>query len=181
MGNYRLINPYIEGDFENLFRGASQIDAAKNAWTGISKFFSNFVPFFPFTLENTDTGKMYNFSAKEIPDKDGYVNYKVSEMETNFTPEQENQFKNNLQKFNKDEYLQGGRKKRINLDDDDSSSDCDTDFFRKVRCNNFFTPQPLFYWWYNPLIYKLNRIYIPTFVSTISPYVHLELIDYYLI
>lgn len=70
--------------------------------------------------------------------------------------------------------LKGG--KHHGLDDSSSSSsdswleDEDDHLYKKK-----FKLAPISYWWYDPQVYFLKKIYIPTFVSTITPYVQLDL------
>ena len=69
-----------------------------------------------------------------------------------------------------------------NEDDDDDSDkdDSDKEFFDKIKQakkNN--NNKAVVYWWYDPTVYyrvyDLSRVFMPTFVSPILPYVELNL------
>ena len=36
--------------------------------------------------------------------------------------------------------------------------------------------QPIYHWWYDPYLYKLQKMYIPTFVAPLTPYVEIDLV-----
>ena len=55
---------------------------------------------------------------------------------------------------------------------DDSS---ESEYIYK-RANKYSVTQPFNYWWYDPYLYGLNSVYIPTFYSYTTPYVELALI-----
>ena len=40
-----------------------------------------------------------------------------------------------------------------------------------------YTPEhkEIYYWWYDPYVYNLNSVYIPTFYSYITPYIEISL------
>ena len=73
----------------------------------------------------------------------------------------------------------GGRKHRSrdgDLRKDDSSpsstdSDSDVDdLFKNIRLKQH---RPIVYWWYFPSVYNVDKIFTPTFVTPIAPYVQL--------
>jgi len=70
----------------------------------------------------------------------------------------------------------GGGKKWNNSSSSSSSESSDwmddgEDFYHRKT----YKLAPISYWWYDPQVYFLKKIYIPTFVSTVTPYVQLEL------
>lgn len=77
--------------------------------------------------------------------------------------------------------LSGGEKdKKKHKHDDSSSSSDDDDAFNTLKLHKMLTKQtPISYFWYDPLIYRFDSLYIPTFVSTLSPYVEIATINYY--
>ena len=176
MSNYKLINPYIEGTMVTSFSGASQLDAACSAWNALSKYITNNVPKFAFTLENND-GQLYHFLVKESLSGNRAADYKISEINLKLQQDAISQFKNRLS-------MRGGRKhkKRHDDDDDESSSSSSTseDIFSAIKLSKLYSKtQPIVYWWYDPLIYEVESIYIPTFVAPIVPYIEVATINYY--
>lgn len=175
MSNYKLINPYIEGNMNSSFSANSGMDAAEKTWSTLSKHITNIVPQFAFTLENTSDGSFSHFLVKEkIGDKNS-VNYNISELDKIAASGVKN-FKKKLDNFVSSRNLSGGKKhKRHHRDEDDSSStdsSSSSDIFRRMKLHQMLNaPQPITYWWYDPLIYKLDSVFIPTFVAPINPYV----------
>jgi hypothetical protein len=48
--NYMLVNPYIEGNIQKVFKADNSLNAAKMAYGAISKYFNNSIHNFKFTL-----------------------------------------------------------------------------------------------------------------------------------
>lgn len=65
MPNYEMINPVIQGKLKTTFKATSDLDAANKAWSSVSKYISNNVPKFAFTLKNTKDGSLCHFSVEE--------------------------------------------------------------------------------------------------------------------
>lgn len=192
---YQLKNPYIKGDFSNIFIGKWPIDAATKVWKYLSQFFSNNLPQFGFTLEDVKNKQLHNFLVQEHPASGEDVNYKITEL-NKLNTAQEAGFRKQLKKFEKSIKQQEGGK-LFSKCDDSTSSDSDPVYYPHVYysspynttqsyypnlkyCNFQACRQPFQYWWYNPIIYKLPSLYIPQFVSPLSPYVHIELTDIYM-
>lgn len=175
MSNYKLINPYIEGTMVTSFSGASHLDAACSAWNSLSKYITNNVPKFAFTLENINDGQLYHFLVKESLSGNRAADYKISEINLKLKADAISQFKNRLS-------MRGGKKHRKHDDDDESSSSSSStsDVFSAIKLSKLYTKsQPIVYWWYDPLIYEVESIYIPTFVAPIVPYIEVATINYY--
>jgi hypothetical protein len=179
MSNYKLINPYIEGSLVTTFSGASRLDAACSAWNNLSKYITNNVPKFAFTLENINDGQLYHFLVKESLSGNNAADFKISELDLVLNGNILKQFRNRIS-------LKGGRKHRRHHkdkdeDDDESSSSSSTsEIFSAVRLNKVYSKaQPIVYWWYDPLIYEIDSIYIPTFVTPLVPYIEIMTVNYY--
>jgi len=196
MKNYLLVNPYIEGSLEKVFSANNSLDAADKVYSSISKYFSNSIPNFKFTLmrikdSHVQSGGDYsNFDFTKKNNKH-LLHFKVNETHVNNTDKVDfsitpysgklvllDQFKESLQnhlnrsknKTNKNKTNKTGGKKS-KFDDDSSSSDSDSDF-KTTRVKKNYIIDPITYWWYNPFIYYTDQIYIPSFVSPLSfPYV----------
>jgi hypothetical protein len=179
MTKYNLVNPCIGGSLNTQFGGRNPLDAANSTWHSISKYLTNNVPRFAFTLENTSTGSLHHFNVNETVDSNRNASFSITELDINLSPKATSSFKNEVHniigKFNTN--LNGGAKKRYEDESDDdssSSSDSDSELQNALRLLKYKS-QPIVYWWYNPLVYKAVDLYVPTFVVPIAPYVHINL------
>jgi hypothetical protein len=184
MTKYNLVNPCIGGSIDTQYGGKSHLEAAKNAWEDFSQHLTNSVPKFAFTLERATDGKLYHFTVNEKIGGGKNASYSITELDVNLSPKQISSLKsdyNNMQ--NKLEGQLGGKKhryhdgdKKNDKDDSSSSSESDSDLANAIRLLKYKQQnQPIVYWWYNPLVYRTNDLYIPTFVAPLSPYVHINL------
>lgn len=178
--NYELINPYIEGEFKRVFSGSEPIKAAKSCYSKLSEYIRSPIPKFYFSLKNVKSGKYYHFIVKEEIKKDNIANYNIEELSIDHTKEDITKFEEKLQKF----IQKGGLRSRDlrrqrSLDDDDFDSDYDSDssdyYDRYKYSYPYRTDQPILYYWYEPLLYKINRFYVPHFVLPLSPLVEINL------
>jgi hypothetical protein len=64
----------------------------------------------------------------------------------------------------KTSYKKKSNKKKSNKLDD--SSDC----YKEVQTYKSSVTPPLSYWWYDPGVYNLDSIFIPTFYPYVTPY-----------
>ncbi len=173
MSSYLLINPIIDGSINTEFTAKNQLEAANMAYQSMSKYFSNSVKNFKFTLVKSNGQNNLDFT--NIKDKNYYhfiVNEKVKndDVEYSIAPYNDKIFffdsfkKNTNNKYNK--ILNGGKSK-FDKYDDDSDSD---DYYVKKKKN--YILEPINYWYYNPFIYYSDNLYVPTFVSPLNfPYV----------
>lgn len=182
MSNYKLVNPCIGGNMNTIYSGKSHLDAAKNTWVNLSQYLTNSVPRFAFTLEKTSDGKLHHFLVSEKADAGKKTSYSISSLDINLSSKQSNAFKNDVKdiqaKLNAEDgdEQDGGDKKKHRYRDDDSSSDSELeDAIRLMKYKVAQKAQPIYYWWYNPLVYNAVDLYIPTFTVPLSPYVHINL------
>ena len=178
--NFELVNPYIEGDFKRVFSGNESIKAAKNCYTSISEYIRNPLPKFYFSLKNIKTGKYNHFMVKEKIKKKNIANFNIEEISINHTKDEITKFEDKLDKFKQ----KGGRRRKeldMDLDEDLEDSDLDSDssdYYNKYSRKYSYpyrTDQPILYYWYDPLLYKVNRFYFPHFVLPLSPLVEVNL------
>jgi hypothetical protein len=179
---YTLKNPHILGDFKNQIKAANSASAAKIFYTNLSQHFNNAVPAFHFTIQKGGSGggKYYHFKVKEQRQKD-QVTFKITPMlELDASHTAMAPFNEKLKKFQAKMEQGGGkkknRKKSKKYDDSDDSDDSD-DFYNSIRTYRPIN-HPIYYWWYDPYVYKLDSLYIPTFYSYITPYIELGLYPY---
>lgn len=184
MPNYRLINPYIEGTLSNTYSGNTPLAAADNLWNSIVKYITNPVPKFPFTMENVQDGTLHHFIVKETLSKNNTTNYKINPLDIKLKKSETENFKSKANK------MKGGMTIFIEEEDDDDSDDYDLDdeedevldaIFKKAKSKKekHLLQQPITYWWYDPLIYQVDSIFIPTFVNPLTPYIEVATINYY--
>jgi len=60
-------------------------------------------------------------------------------------------------------------------DDDDDDLDSSEDFYRRAQTYRPAVVPSLYYWWYDPQVYNLNSVFIPTFYSYVTPYLQINL------
>ena len=187
VNTYKLVNPYIKGEFETKIKTKNSIDAAKKFYKKLSEHFNNNVPKFYFTIQKggSGKGKFYHFEVKESKNHEE-VNYSIQPYEL----EKEDALKSfidNFKKF-KGRYNGGAKKRRskrrskkrskrrsskksiYDLDDESSS----VDFYREAKSYVPATTQPIYYMYYDPLVYNLDSVYIPTFYAYVTPYIELN-------
>lgn len=189
VNTYRLVNPHIEGNFNSKIKANNSKEAGNIFYKNLSEHFNNSVPKFHFTIQkgSSGDGKYYHFEVKELRSKNE-VSYNVLPMKLSSDVESMESFKSRLDnfkaKFNQDQ--DGGKKHKkshkIDSDKSDKSDDSDSsdwdassdEFYRRAKS---YQPvnQPIYYWWYDPYLYNLNSIYIPTFYSYVTPYIELNL------
>jgi len=184
VNKYKLVNPYIKGDFETKIEANNSVEAAKNLYKNLSEHFNNNIPKFYFTIQKGggDKGKFYHFQVKEKKVNDE-VNYSISPYKIKDTETAVEQFVENFEKF-KGRFNGGAkarkatkgkksskRKSKKSKEDYSSESSEDSyDFYREAKSYVPVTNQPLYYMYYDPLVYRLDSVYIPTFYQYAQPY-----------
>jgi len=183
VNTYLLVNPHIEGNLKTKIKAKNSIEAANIFYKNLSEHFNNSVPKFYFSIQkgSSTNGKYYNFEVKETR-KENDVSYKVKQMQDTIDPELMQNFKNRLETFKSKFNQDGGKKskhKKSHKDDDSSDSsdwdDSSEEFYKRAKSYTPVSNYPIYYYWYDPYIYNLNSIYIPTFYSYITPYIELSL------
>jgi hypothetical protein len=105
---YRLVNPHIEGEFNESTKANNSMIAAKKFYKNLSQHFNNNIPKFYFTIQKgtSGKGKYYHFQSKENRNKD-----EISFTIKPHTIKNENMenFEERLDKF-KNKILKGGKK-----------------------------------------------------------------------
>jgi hypothetical protein len=187
VNSYRLVNPHIEGNFKSLVKAQNSQKAAENFYKDISSHFNNSVREFNFSIQkgSSGSGKMFHFKVKEHRKKNE-VDYSIIPLKIRGEEEHVSKFKEKLNNFKqKFDSQEGGKKKTKkskSKSKDSSSSDSDSDsdselteqYYKRAKkyiANN----QPIYYWWYDPYLYNLSTLYLPTFYSYVTPYIELSL------
>lgn len=186
---YRLVNPYIEGDFKNKLKDTNSINAARKFYKNLSQHFNNNIPKFYFTIQkgNSGKGKYYHFVVKETKEGDD-VKFNIEPYVVSNNEENISSFETRLAAF-KSKFAQAGGKKgkkasrkgskkskKESPKIDDSDLDSSEEFYRKAQTYRPVVAPPLYYWWYDPQVYNLQSVFIPTFYSYVTPFMEYVLI-----
>jgi hypothetical protein len=180
MGNkYKLVNPYIKGEFETKLNAKNSVEAAKTFYKNLSEHFNNNVPRFYFTIQKggSGKGKFYHFEVKEKKVNDS-VDFTIKPFEIKGEDEAMKQYLENFDHF-KGRFNGGARKgsrrssrkssRRSSRRSDDISSDSD-DFYREAKSYVPVASSPFYYMYYDPLLYKVDSVFIPTYYAYVSPF-----------
>jgi hypothetical protein len=173
--NYVLVNPYIQGEFKNTIKAKNSVEAARTFYKGLSEHFNNAVPKFYFTIQkgSSGNGKFYHFKVKENRKNDD-ISFTLEPYEINGGSNLES-FSNKLENFKNKISQSGGKKKRKPRDSSESSdSEMSSDDYDRITRYSIID-QPIYYWWYDPSIYRLESYYIPTFYSYVTPVIEISL------
>ncbi len=182
VNSYVLVNPHIEGNFQSKIKARNSGEAANMFYKALSEHFNNSVPKFHFTIQkgSSGEGKYYHFEVKESR-TDNEVNFKVKPFKVDNESESIVAFKNKLENF-KAKFAQAGGKKNKKSkshkkSDSEDSSDWDASSDEIYTRAKQFIPsaQPIYYWWYDPYVYRIDSVYIPTFYSYVTPYIQLSI------
>ena len=104
MPNYKLVNPYIIGSMNTTFEAKSSMEAAKNAYENVSKYFGNSMPSYRFTLKRLSSDNkimggseksFLHFEAKEKKGENNLVNFEINQIKA------DKDIKNFQQRLNK--------------------------------------------------------------------------------
>jgi len=175
VNSYVLVNPYIEGSFKSKIKARNSQEAAKMIYTNLSEHFNNSVPSFHFTIQKgtSSKGKMYHFKVSEEREEDT-VNFSIKPVTLRNEEAVNREFKGRLDDIKTKLSQDGGKKKKSHSKHHDSSdSDSDlsssSDYYLRARSRPYVPSYPFNYWWYDPYVYSIDTLYMPTFYSTSSP------------
>jgi hypothetical protein len=176
---YKLVNPYIKGEFETKLDAKNSLEAAKSFYKNLSEHFSNNVPKFYFTIQKggSGKGKFYHFEVKEKKVEDS-VDFTIKPFEIKGEDEAMKQYLDNFDHF-KGRYNGGAKKSRkgsrkssrrsSRRASDEISSDSD-DFYREAKSYVPTASSPFYYMYYDPLLYKVDSVFIPTYYAYVSAF-----------
>ena len=178
VNSYVLVNPHIEGAFNRKIKAQNSREASNSFYKSLSEHFNNSVPAFHFSIQkgSSGNGKLYHFEVKESR-KNKEVTFSINPMTLQGEQESVQRFKKNLENFKSKFSQEGGKhhkKHSKKHKDEDSSSSSDSDFYVKAK-KTYNTTQPIYYWWYDPYLYGLDYLYVPTFYSYVTPFIELNL------
>ncbi len=177
--NYKLVNPYIKGEFETKLTAKNSLEAAKTFYKNLSEHFSNNVPKFYFTIQKggSGKGKFYHFEVKEKKVDDS-VDFTIKPFEIKGEEESMKQYLDNFDHF-KGRYNGGAKKGRkgsrrssrrsSRRHSEDISSDS-SDYYRDATSYVPVTSSPFYYMYYDPLLYKVESVFVPTYYAYVSAF-----------
>ena len=179
---YNLVNPHIKGQMEISIKAKNSQVAATELYKSLSEHFNNSVPSFYFTIQKggSGNGKYYHYKINETRHKNE-VKYNITELQLDNS--NMDTFKTKLEniKSKTDENQEGGKKKKKkhskkkknrkkseDTTDSSSSEESDVnDVYLKVR--KYHYTEPIYYWWYDPSIYNISTVFMPSFYPYLSP------------
>ena len=173
--SYRLINPHIEGDMKTKVKAKNSVEAAKIIYTNLSEHFNNNLPKFNFTIQkgSSGKGKYYSFQTKEIKNGED-VKFSIKPISIKNEKKSYKSMMKSINKFKEDINKRGGEITKEELDEvmDDSS-----DYYRRAATYVPVINHPINYFFYDPSLYKLKSLFVPTFYSYITPFISIKMDD----
>jgi len=212
VNTYKLVNPYIRGEFDTKLKTKNSIEAARKFYNSLSEHFNNSVPKFYFTIQKggSNKGKFYHFEVEESRKGDD-VNFSIRPLELENQEKTDELFVTNFKKFKgrfnargkgskksrrgsrkssrkgsrkssrkgsrKSSKRSSGKVSRRESSDRFGDGFQEDDFYRNALEYVPVASQPISYLYYDPLIYNLDSVFLPTFYAYLSPYVELNTRD----
>jgi hypothetical protein len=174
MKSFKLVNPYIIGEMNTEYKAENGLDAAKQFWNDFSAYLINDVKGIYITLQSGGELSHYKISEHVAKGKK-LASYTIEEHKVNVDDKLKKDFLNEIKKL---ESKEGGKHttdvvrppKRDSSDSSSSSSsDSDSDnYFNYAKYRHL--RRPISFYWYTPYLYRVARIYTPTFNAPVAPY-----------
>ena len=196
VNTYNLVNPCIKGQFKSEVKAKNSLEAAKQLYNDMSEHFNNNVPKFYFSIQKgkSGKGKVYHFKVKESKNGND-IDFSIEQHNLKGAAKAEKGFLKKLGKFNeKFESQSGGdpkkskkkktkrknKTKRKKKDDSDSDSDSDSDDYSFSTGKYVSTiDHPIYWWWYDPVVYSVDSLFVPTFYSYNTPHIQIDTTEYF--
>lgn len=184
MRKYKLVNPYLQGGMATTVESKNEIAAADEIWSNLSKLIVNAVPSFAFTIQDVKSNKLYNFSLSEKQtggdDGNNEIDYNIKAI--NIKDDAVKRLVKSINKFedivsNNDSDSSDNQKGGKDDDSEDNNDKKLKKLYKKAKYENYVNKQQsqIYYWLYNPLVYNVDYVYIPTFVYPLTPYIQIDL------
>ena len=159
---YTLINPKIDGGSIQSSKKTNS-DAAEDIWSKLSSNIKNYTPEFYFTIQDKKSKSMAHYMVKENLEG-GRVKYSLKQYKNKNIND-----KSLIELINQD----GGshKKHRYEHYDDDSSSSSSSELVYTFPSNK----SNMLALTYFPTIYGVPNILLPTFSTTFTPFVKINL------
>jgi len=178
--SYQLVNPQIKGSLETNVKAENSIKAARKLYEGLSEHFNNNVPIFYFTIQKGSSGKGKYYHFKVTEEKEGNeVSYTLESYKVKDEDSKLRQFEGRKDQFLKNQ-AGGAKKKSRRSSKSDVESDDLYDYDEELATRTGHAPSvsyaPIYWWWYDPHIYEIEYVYIPTFYPYVTPFVEIALL-----
>lgn len=182
MTNFKLVNPYIQGEFNTNFKASSAEDAATDAWKNLSEYFVPHVRRFGFTMMGPKQ-KLHHFVVGEKME-DGVADFSITKVEPKLSADEKKHFLSKVKGLKSGKSQAGGARNEdkdlkeflelvTDLDDQD-------DIMPLILDNKIdWLYQPIQYVWYDPYVYHVDWVSFPTFVQPLTPIVEIDLVSPY--
>jgi hypothetical protein len=179
---YQLVNPQIKGSLETTVKAENSLKAAKKIYQALSEHFNNNVPAFYFTIQKGASGKGKYYHFKVTEEKEGdEVSYSIESFRVADEETKMKQFEGHRSQFERKQA--GGAKRKVRRSSKSSRAESDEDLFQSDDDEYYRTAQrsnvtyaPITWWWYDPFVYELEYVYIPTFYPYVTPFVEYVII-----
>jgi hypothetical protein len=184
MKKYKLVNPYLQGGIVTSVDAKNENSAAEKIWEGLSKNIVNVVPSFAFTIKDIKSNKLYNYSISESQ-KGGSDDVEFTIKPIKIKEDSVKKLNRSISNFeelinDKSKLSNTSEQKGGDKDDKDDKDEKERKklkkIYKKAKMQNYINniQTPIYYWWYNPLVYDVDYVYIPTFTYPLTPYVQLD-------
>lgn len=163
--SYQLVNPVIEGSFQDVYEAINPITAADDMWRNLTEHIVSHVPRFMFTMKDISSGKYHNFEVSENGKDSSYTINKLTKI--NIDKKEFENLLNNVDKYNKLYEQKGGKTSKRYDDSSSSSSSSSSDNHMPMLVKT--SPIAMFH--YNPYIYysRTSTILNPELVAVTMP------------
>tara|TARA_B110000908_G_scaffold172389_1_gene239509 strand:+ start:1592 stop:2122 length:531 start_codon:yes stop_codon:yes gene_type:complete len=171
--SYQLINPHIEGDMKTKVKAKNSVEGAKMIYTLLSEHFNNNLPKFNFTIQkgSSGKGKYYSFQTKEMRNGED-IKFSIKPVSIKNEKKNYQSMMKNINHFKEDINKTGGE---ITKDDLDEVMDDSSDYYRKASTYVPVINHPINYFFYDPGLYKMKSLFIPTFYSYLTPFISIKM------
>jgi hypothetical protein len=183
MKSFKLVNPLIVGSFNTDYTAETGLDAANQFWNDFSTHITGNLPNIYVTLQEGGSQNLYHYNISEkINRGTKTTEFTISEHNVDLSAAKKNKFLNGVKKYETKINAQISRqtggdvekkpeKKRYKDKDSSSSSSDSDDYYNFGKYRRLTQPITMFY--YTPLLYNVNSIFLPTFNVPLTPYVKL--------
>lgn len=198
VNTYNLVNPCIKGQFKSEIKAKNSLEAAKKLYNDMSEHFNNNVPKFFFSIQKgkSGKGKVYHFKVKETKNGDN-IDFSIEQYNLKGGEKANKSLLKKLGNFNERFNKQSGgapkkkkgskkkskkkatKKRRSKKDSSESESDSEDYSF---STGNYVSTidHPIYWWWYDPTVYNVDSIFVPTFYSYNTPHIQIDTTTYVL-
>jgi hypothetical protein len=167
--SYQLVNPIIEGTFQNVYEAKNPITAADGMWNNLTEHIVSHVPRFVFTMKDISSGTHHHFEVTEREKTGKYTIKKLNNIDAGKKEFEE--LTTDVDAYNKACAQMGGESvKKVNRSNNSSSSsDSDSDSDKPYVPLIKTSPIAIFH--YNPYIYyrRRNTILNPQAIAIRTP------------